>query len=112
MSELYSESRASYWHDLVGDVALWYPTFMAYAAAAPNSGELHGPHTAEPVGLDRVMDGLDWLAVSHAEQLAKNPLPTVDEMRAALDTRNAITGIEPRDDGSPMHNFWHWCHGS
>lgn len=115
MSELQPKHRPTHWHPLVGDVARWYPVFVEYAAAVHvTDSPFHGPHAAPMIGLDRVVEGLDWLVRNHGEALDKHPLPSVEQLRGALGKRN---GSEPgsqhrtNHDGSPMHNFWHWCHG-
>jgi hypothetical protein len=95
------------------ELAEWYEALVRYAATArPGNRYFHGPHRATvPVDLDRVRLGLTWLRDNHSEELARIPLPTLVELRAALDTPTAEEPVTIADPGSPLHNFWHWVNG-
>lgn len=97
------------------ELAEWYEALVRYAASARVGNRyFHGPHrAAAPADLDRVRLGLTWLHDNHAEELARDPLPTLAELRAALDnptTAEPVT-VKIADSGSPLHNFWHWING-
>lgn len=109
-----AEGLPPLWRPGSGDLDIWYRTYAVYAASAPlDDPYFHGPHVAVPVALSRVEDGLRWLETEHAAELATMPLPTLDQMRAALTARRHPPGdATTRDSGSPCHNLWHWITGS
>jgi hypothetical protein len=95
------------------ELAEWYEALIRYAASVrPGNRYFHGPHrAAAPADLDRVRLGLTWLHDNHAEELACHPLPTLAELRAALDDPTTEEPLAIADSGSPLHNFWHWVNG-
>lgn len=97
-------------HPELGDLNTWYRTLEECAASAtPGNPYFHGPHVAAPVDLARVEEGLRWFAA----QYPAAQLPTLKQIRAAmLPGRESPHDSEPLDEGSPMHNFWHWLHGN
>lgn len=90
-----------------GDLDIWYRTFEVYAASAPlDNTHFHGPHISVPVPLARVAQGLREQSRADLETL-----PTLDEMRAALESRRRPpSDMAPLHSGSPCHNLWHWIH--
>lgn len=105
-----TEDRGQLWHPTLGDLQLWYELFEKYAASSPaNSADFHAAHIAEPVGLDRVWQAIQWLEANHADTLKSNPLPSTDTLRSLL--TGAENGARPSDDGSMCHAIWHWIHG-
>lgn len=104
-------------HPVLGDLELWYQAFEAYAAvAAPDDGHFHGPHSARPVDLERLVLGLKWL--EEQEPGSVRALPGLDRLRelvalGGLDAGTGTgTGVAPLHSGSACHNLWHWIHGS
>lgn len=97
-----------------GDLGLWYRTLEVYAASAPHDDPyFHGPHISVPVPLTRVEEGMRWLETEHRTELAAMPLPTLEQMRAELESRRKPPGdMTTLDKGSPCHNLWHWINGS
>ncbi|MBP2327329.1 hypothetical protein JOF56_007714 [Kibdelosporangium banguiense] len=91
------------------NLAQWYDALVRYAAAAqPGNQYFHGPHVAAvKADLDRVRLGLTWLHDNHAEALARHPLPTLAE----LENPAGNGQVSIKDNGSPLHNFWHWING-
>jgi hypothetical protein len=102
-----------YWHETLGDLQLWYPTFEVFAASAPQHNEFfHGAHVGSPVDLERVVATLGLLEKTYGSSLTANPLPTLEQLRAELGKRRqAGVAAGTTDNGSPCHNFWHWLHG-
>jgi hypothetical protein len=102
------------WRPGHGNLEIWYRTLEVYAASAPpNNAYFHGPHVAVPVPLRRVEDGLRWLEAQHPTELRAMPLPTLEQMRAELESRRRPpSDMTTRDSGSPCHNLWHWINGS
>ena len=99
-----------YWHPTLGDLRVWYQTFVLFAATSPaDDPYFHGPHIASPVDLDRVVSALDEFEKKYSVE----DLPTSEYMRAELDKRAKLAdGVGPAaDPGSPCHNFWHWLNG-
>jgi len=109
-----AEGRPPLWRPGQGDLEIWYRTLEVYAASAPpNNAHFHGPHVAVPVPLRRVEEGLRWIETQHRMELEAEPLPTLEQMRAELESRRPPAhDMTPLDSGSPMHNMWHWINGS
>ena len=109
-----AEGRPPLWHPGRGDLDLWYRTLEVYAASAPaNNVYFHGPHVGVPAPLRRVEEGLHWLETHHRTELAAMPLPTLEQMRAELESRrHPAKDVTILDSGSPCLNLWHWINGS
>jgi len=104
-----SNEGPSYSDPKLGDVGLWYQTFMLFAATSPaDDTYFHGPHVAAPVDLDRVMSALKEFEKNHPGE----DLPALEYMRSELAKRGREgNGAGRSDPGSPCHNFWHWLNG-
>jgi hypothetical protein len=105
-----SNEGQPYWHPKLGDLKLWYQTFLLFAATSPaDDPYFHGPHVASPVDLDRLVSTLEEFEKKYPVE----DLPTLEYMRAELEKRAQVgNGAGPAaDSGSPCHNFWHWLNG-
>jgi hypothetical protein len=102
------------WRPGDGNLEIWYRTLEVFAASAPaTNAHFHGPHVALPVPMGRVEEGLRWLETEYRAELDAMPLPTLEQMRAELESRRPRPAdMTTQDSGSPCHNLWHWLNGS
>jgi len=111
-TDMAATAESPLWRRNPEDLALWYETFEKLAATSPTNGKyFHGPHVGSPADLSRVTEGLKWLEEKHADDLTATPLPTVEQMLAAMAGLSEATTTGTRGRGSPCHNLWHWIHG-
>lgn len=97
--------RGQQWiHPVLGDLALWYPAFVTYAAKGDiNGAHFQGSHVAATEAtLDKVMQVLQ----DHRDELLDRPLPGLEKLRALLAGKSTVS-----DGGSMCHEIWHWING-
>ncbi|GGP68865.1 hypothetical protein [Saccharothrix coeruleofusca] len=81
-----TEDRGQLSHPVLGDLELWYETFLVYAATAP-AGNPHFPtaHVIEAeFDAQRVQEGLAWFEKEYGQLLGPGFLPDLATMRRAL----------------------------
>lgn len=99
-------NRGQQWHHpILGDLTVWYPTFMKYAESpSVNGADFKGDHNAEPITLDEVHRILQ----EHAAEIETNPPHSLARLQAIL---AGEVPVEPHHEGSMCHMIWHWFHG-
>ncbi|MCS7477770.1 hypothetical protein ACFFQW_49390 [Umezawaea endophytica] len=81
-----TEDRGQLVHPVLGDLAQWHDTFLAYAAAAPTGNEHFAvPHVAVvPFEPGRMCEGLALFEARYGALVGPGLLPELATMRKAL----------------------------
>ncbi len=109
-----TEDRGQVSHPVLGDLAQWYETFLAYAAAAP-AGNPHFPvpHAVHvPFDAERLRAGLSWFEKTHGQLVGPELLPDLATMRQALsDWKHAGGRVTDGENGVHRHPHLHPANG-